>query len=116
MEHIDWNWITPNYYGDTCHLFIYLEQRMKMAYTQTQHSETCRRRETQIEIESRVNFKWEKENWRKYYESNVIFLEPVNSVIPKLTTGDKSRTIDGRFNESITLLCPVQSSPLPNFK
>lgn len=55
---------------------------------------------------------------KNYFKQNMwcLYLEPVNSVIPKLTTGDKSRTIDGRFNESITLLCPVQSSPLPNFK
>ncbi|XP_037024236.1 Down syndrome cell adhesion molecule-like protein Dscam2 isoform X37 [Bradysia coprophila] len=49
-------------------------------------------------------------------KGRLVITEPVNSVAPKLTSGDKSRTLDSRRTHSITLLCPAQSSPLPNFR
>lgn len=46
----------------------------------------------------------------------LIYSEPVGSVGPKLTSGDKSRSIDIYLNGSVTLLCPAQSFPVPNFR
>ncbi|XP_055318405.1 cell adhesion molecule Dscam2 isoform X28 [Sitodiplosis mosellana] len=49
-------------------------------------------------------------------KGRLVITEPIAFVVPKITTGDKSRTIDIPSNESITLLCPVQSLPLPSFR
>lgn len=42
-----------------------------------------------------------------------ITLEPVGSVIPKLTSGDESRAVRGTFSGSIVLICPAQAFPVP---
>lgn len=59
---------------------------------------------------------------RKFIKTKILILslnvciEPVGSVAPKLTSGDKSRTLDIRRNHNLTLLCPAQSYPVPNFR
>lgn len=43
-----------------------------------------------------------------------IQLEPVGSVSPRLTSGDKIRTVDTNLGQSFTMLCPAQSYPVPS--
>lgn len=43
-------------------------------------------------------------------------LEPVGSVGPRLTSGDKIRTIDAIIKTAYTMLCPAQSFPVPSFR
>lgn len=45
-----------------------------------------------------------------------LFLEPVGSVAPKLTSGDDSRTVRIRMRHNTTLMCPAQSYPIPVFR
>lgn len=44
------------------------------------------------------------------------FVEPVGSVGPRLTSGDKTRNVDVSFGGSNTLLCPAQAYPVPFFR
>lgn len=42
--------------------------------------------------------------------------EPVGSVGPRLTTGDKIRTADGNLNDTMSMMCPAQAFPVPFFR
>jgi len=44
------------------------------------------------------------------------FIEPVGSVGPRLTSGDKTRNVDIALTGSGTLLCPAQAYPVPFFR
>lgn len=44
------------------------------------------------------------------------FLEPVGSVSPKLTSGDKSRTVESKLDKNLTMLCPAQAYPVPFYR
>lgn len=44
------------------------------------------------------------------------FVEPVGSVGPRLTSGDKTRNVDISLSGSGTLLCPAQAYPVPFFR
>lgn len=46
----------------------------------------------------------------------IFFWEPVNSVIPRLFSGDKTRNADFRLSTVVTLLCPMQAYPTPNYR
>lgn len=45
-----------------------------------------------------------------------VFIEPVGSVVPKLTAGDKIRTVDKRVTLALTMLCPMQAFPVPSYR
>ncbi|KAL7736494.1 hypothetical protein ACLKA6_019693 [Drosophila palustris] len=47
---------------------------------------------------------------------NTVFIEPVGSVGPRLTSGDKTRNVDVSLDGSFTLLCPAQAYPVPFFR
>ncbi|XP_035901262.1 Down syndrome cell adhesion molecule-like protein Dscam2 isoform X45 [Anopheles stephensi] len=49
-------------------------------------------------------------------KGRLVITEPLASVAPRLTTGDKSRNLDIRVEHNITLLCPAQSFPVPAFR
>ncbi|XP_025834469.1 Down syndrome cell adhesion molecule-like protein Dscam2 isoform X32 [Agrilus planipennis] len=49
-------------------------------------------------------------------KGRLVITEPVGRLGPKLTSGDKSRTAETKFNHSITLLCPYQAFPVPFFR
>lgn len=40
----------------------------------------------------------------------------MGSVIPKLTAGDKIRTVDKRETASLAMLCPMQGYPVPSYR
>lgn len=52
----------------------------------------------------------------KFNKKLMKFTEPVGSVSPRLTSGDKTRNIDIHYNKSATLLCPAQAYPVPFFR
>lgn len=60
--------------------------------------------------------RWEIFNSKHLCGCQNDFIEPVGSVSPKLTTGDKTRNIDIRRKQNITLLCPAQAYPVPVFR
>uniref|UniRef100_A0A182I5H2 Uncharacterized protein n=1 Tax=Anopheles arabiensis TaxID=7173 RepID=A0A182I5H2_ANOAR len=49
-------------------------------------------------------------------KGRLVITEPLASVAPRLTSGDKSRNVDIREAHNITLLCPAQSFPVPAFR
>lgn len=42
--------------------------------------------------------------------------EPVGSVPPRISSGDKTRTVEVNLNASVTMLCPMQSLPVAIFR
>lgn len=42
--------------------------------------------------------------------------EPVGSVGPRLTFGDKIRSVDTKVNDTFAMLCPEQAYPVPFFR
>lgn len=36
--------------------------------------------------------------------------------MPKLTAGDKIRTVDKRVSSTLTMLCPMQGYPVPSYR
>ena len=51
-----------------------------------------------------------------FFKKKLINLEPIGSVKPKLTSGDKSRTEDITISSAHALLCPAQSFPISLFR
>nr|NP_001246181.1 down syndrome cell adhesion molecule 1, isoform BW [Drosophila melanogaster]AFH07936.1 down syndrome cell adhesion molecule 1, isoform BW [Drosophila melanogaster] len=49
-------------------------------------------------------------------KGRLVITEPVGSVGPKLTSGDDSRTVRIRQEDSVTLLCPAQAYPVPVYR
>ncbi|XP_055593987.1 cell adhesion molecule Dscam2 isoform X35 [Uranotaenia lowii] len=49
-------------------------------------------------------------------KGRLVITEPLASIAPRLTSGDKSRNLEVRSHENITLLCPAQSFPVPVFR
>ncbi|XP_033248022.1 Down syndrome cell adhesion molecule-like protein Dscam2 isoform X17 [Drosophila miranda] len=49
-------------------------------------------------------------------KGRLVITEPVGSVGPRLTSGDKTRNVDIPLSGSITLLCPAQAYPVPYFR
>ncbi|XP_045473862.1 Down syndrome cell adhesion molecule-like protein Dscam2 isoform X48 [Harmonia axyridis] len=49
-------------------------------------------------------------------KGRLVITEPVGTVGPKLTSGDKSRSVTDNLGVSSTLLCPFQSFPVPRFR
>lgn len=40
--------------------------------------------------------------------------EPVGSVGPRLSSGEKLRMIDTQLNQTFSMLCPAQAYPVPS--
>uniref|UniRef100_A0A6P4EI55 Down syndrome cell adhesion molecule-like protein Dscam2 isoform X44 n=1 Tax=Drosophila rhopaloa TaxID=1041015 RepID=A0A6P4EI55_DRORH len=49
-------------------------------------------------------------------KGRLVITEPVGSVGPRLTSGDKTRNVDIALKGSGTLLCPAQAYPVPFFR
>ncbi|XP_073812139.1 Down syndrome cell adhesion molecule 1 isoform X14 [Musca autumnalis] len=49
-------------------------------------------------------------------KGRLVITEPVGSVSPRLTSGDKTRNVDVYLQQSVTLLCPAQAYPVPFFR
>ncbi|XP_053683718.1 cell adhesion molecule Dscam2 [Sabethes cyaneus] len=49
-------------------------------------------------------------------KGRLVITEPLASIAPRLTSGDKSRNLEVRNRDNITLLCPAQSYPMPVFR
>nr|CAH7736152.1 unnamed protein product [Callosobruchus chinensis] len=43
-------------------------------------------------------------------------VEPIGTVVPRLTSGDDIRTVQIRKNLTITMMCPMQAFPIPKFR
>lgn len=44
------------------------------------------------------------------------FVEPVGSVSPKITSAEDTKRLRVMINDSIAILCPAQSFPVPAFR
>lgn len=63
-------------------------------------------------------------NWSKDPLKNVLektlklffWIEPIGSVVPRLTSGDSSRSIIGSLLKNVTLVCPAQAYPVPLYR
>ncbi|XP_054089355.1 cell adhesion molecule Dscam2 isoform X48 [Zeugodacus cucurbitae] len=49
-------------------------------------------------------------------KGRLVITEPVGSVSPRLTSGDKTRNVDIALGASQTMLCPAQAYPVPMFR
>ncbi|XP_058460396.1 cell adhesion molecule Dscam2 isoform X45 [Malaya genurostris] len=49
-------------------------------------------------------------------KGRLVITEPLASIGPRLTSGDKSRNLEVRNRDNVTLLCPAQSYPVPIYR
>lgn len=46
----------------------------------------------------------------------LFLVEPVGSVAPKISVGDRRKDAEARINTSLSIFCPAQSYPMPAFR
>ncbi|CAH0555675.1 unnamed protein product [Brassicogethes aeneus] len=49
-------------------------------------------------------------------KGKLVVTEPIGTVIPKLTSGDETRTSQTALNLTVTMMCPMQAYPVPLFR
>lgn len=46
----------------------------------------------------------------------MVFSEPINTVVPRITSGNDIKVVMQQSNVTFTLLCPAQAYPVPVYK
>lgn len=57
-----------------------------------------------------------KKDLFSYIKKLNIFIEPINTVVPRITSGSDIKVVMQHSKATFTLLCPAQAYPVPVYK